>query len=327
MSKCRICRRGDPARVLDVPEMMFGTRETFSYEHCGECGSLQIENVPQDVSRYYPSDYYAHSAPRGVVALLRELVLTAWYAIPVLAPKALHRMLAAMPLLGVRLETSPFQPLASVGLRRDYRILDVGGGNGEKLRVLRRLRYRNLTLVDPAAPFDGKRRGIRYLRGRIVDVEGQYDLIMFHHSLEHVPDLDEELTAARTRLAADGRVLVRMPKLPNAAFERYGASWVQIDAPRHTHIPTVEGFRLVAERSGLTVEASGDDSTDFQFWGSDEYARGIPRPKSRVLRRGRAALLAPARWGERRRAAELNAKGLGDQGWFILRHADAAANR
>ena len=306
--------------------MMFGTGEIFRYEQCGECGSLQLATVPDDLSRFYPKDYYAHREQHGVVTFLGELALTLWYAIPVVAPTALQRVLSVLPLVGVRLKTNPFRLLGSAGLMRDCRILDVGGGTGEKLRVLRRLGYRKLTLVDPGAPFQGERNGVRYVRGRLVGVHGKYDLIMFHHSLEHVPDLDDELNAVRRCLAADGRVFVRMPKLPNSAFDIYGASWVQIDAPRHIHIPSIEGFRMLVERCGFSLDASGDDSTDFQFWGSDEYARGIPRPESRVLRRGRIGLLAPARWRERKRAATLNAAGLGDQGWFILRRAGTQAS-
>jgi hypothetical protein len=42
---------------------MYGTRETFSYLACADCGCLQISNIPADLARYYPSDYYSYDAP------------------------------------------------------------------------------------------------------------------------------------------------------------------------------------------------------------------------------------------------------------------------
>ena len=42
--------------------MMFGYRETFTYFQCNLCRCLQIAEMPQDMSRYYPQDYYSFSS-------------------------------------------------------------------------------------------------------------------------------------------------------------------------------------------------------------------------------------------------------------------------
>src|SRR5690242_5942688 len=61
---CRVCNANlSEGRKYQIREMYFGTRETFSYLECPACGSLQLEDIPADLSRFYPSNYYTQSAP------------------------------------------------------------------------------------------------------------------------------------------------------------------------------------------------------------------------------------------------------------------------
>ena len=46
-----------------VKEMMYGYRDEFKYYHCSKCGCLQINNIPKDLEKYYPKDYYSYSKP------------------------------------------------------------------------------------------------------------------------------------------------------------------------------------------------------------------------------------------------------------------------
>src|SRR5581483_2549480 len=58
---CRICADSGPHKRFVVREMMFGTRESFAYRLCRQCGCLQIEQIPNDLQRHYPSTYYSHT--------------------------------------------------------------------------------------------------------------------------------------------------------------------------------------------------------------------------------------------------------------------------
>ncbi len=57
MSPCRICGDTAIAETLDVPELMFGWRESHRYTRCGACGCLQIATIPDDMARYYGEGY------------------------------------------------------------------------------------------------------------------------------------------------------------------------------------------------------------------------------------------------------------------------------
>ena len=39
--------------------MMFGLRDQFLYGECESCHSLQLLDLPTDMSRYYPPGYYS----------------------------------------------------------------------------------------------------------------------------------------------------------------------------------------------------------------------------------------------------------------------------
>ncbi len=39
--------------------MMFGIGETFCYFQCAECKCLQIVEIPSNMARYYPENYYS----------------------------------------------------------------------------------------------------------------------------------------------------------------------------------------------------------------------------------------------------------------------------
>src|SRR5690606_19248090 len=141
---------------------------------------------------------------------------------------------------------------------------------------------------------------------------GTRDLVMFNHSLEHVPDPQAMLETARRMLRPGGRILVRLPVADCEAWDRYGTEWIQIDAPRHLFIPSRRGMGMLAERAGLRVEAVLDDSTEIQFLGSELYRQ----------RRRYDELQSRYGWDVRRRmrreARLLNARGRGDQAGFVL---------
>src|SRR5690606_13797018 len=164
--------------------------------------------------------------------------------------------------------------------------------------------------------------GLRLLRRGIEEMEGEaeFDLVMLHHSFEHMPDPAETLRHVHRLLKPGRAALVRIPVADSWAWRHYGADWVQLDAPRHLFLHTRRSIALLAARAGLEVERVVHDSTAFQFWGSEQYREGIPLRHARSYARnpsGSAFTAAEIREFEQR-AAELNARGEGDQAAFYL---------
>lgn len=63
MGKCRVCKWEGEAEYLTVREMMYGTREEFTYFICPRCHCLQIETIPDDLGQYYGNNYYSFISP------------------------------------------------------------------------------------------------------------------------------------------------------------------------------------------------------------------------------------------------------------------------
>ena len=310
---CRVCGAPGPHPALVAREMMFGTREPFEYVACTACGCVQIAEVPADLSAHYPADYYSFGA--GGAGRLRRF-----------AKRQRLRHALGLPSLGGALLTRRYGPsfvgrwLAPLRPALDSRILDVGSGAGHLLFELRDAGFTSLTGADPFAPEEVRARGVRVLRQSIHEVEGTFDLVMLHHTFEHLPDPAETLRSARRLVRPGGRVLLRIPVADSYAFRTYGADWVQLDAPRHLFLHTEDSVGRLAAGAGFEVSAVTHDSSAFQFWGSEQYRRDIPLsdPRSYGVDPAASPFTPEEIAAFERRADELNRAGDGDQACFYL---------
>lgn len=286
---------------------------------CGSCGTIQIKELI-DVTPYYPKDYY--SLDEGPIdpadrSIKRRFVLKQIGRHCVYGTSYLGKTLAKSRPYLVHQFPQYLKHPNGVGL--DARILDVGAGSGKLLKTLKSFGFRNLTGVDPFAKEEVRSKGLDLLRKNLDDLSGTWDLIMFHHTLEHVPGPKESLSKARDLLSADGRLLIRIP-IASFAWEKYGKDWFQLDPPRHLYTFTEESFRLLADSSGLKIESVDYDSEIAQFFASEQYAKDIPLLDARSYK----GIVEDSIFSKDQLEAweqeviELNAKGRGDQACFYL---------
>jgi len=157
------------------------------------------------------------------------------------------------------------------------RILDVGCGQGQLLSLLHRAGFRRLLGIDPYLSNDVEVFPGLHVRKQVIrNLNETFDLIMLHHVFEHLDDGLDMLRSCRERLASAGSILLRLPTVESVAWERYRENWVQLDAPRHLFLHTRESLRLLAEQAELRIRECWCDSTEFQFWASELYQRGVP---------------------------------------------------
>jgi len=143
------------------------------------------------------------------------------------------------------------------------------------LYTLKEFGFRNLLGIDPFIESDIRyKNGVSILKKTINDIDEQFNLIMFHHSFEHMEPF-ETLREVTRLLAPDSFCIIRIPVADSWAWENYGVNWVQIDAPRHFFIHTRKSMAILASYAGLKIEKVICDSTDFQFWGSEQYKKDI----------------------------------------------------
>lgn len=290
---CAICNGATGTEHI-FREMMFGTREEFVYWECSACGCLQIDNIPENLSNYYPDGYYSFSSH---LTPLEIWLYRAYFKAPRLARH-------------IR-QAGAFQAVIDARPKRGARLLDVGCGAGKLVVVLRGLGF-DAHGTDPYVKVETP----TVRRASLAEAANGWDLIMFHHSLEHMSDNVGVLRCAREKLALDGTCLVRIP-LAAWAWRHYKGNWVQLDAPRHLVIHTFDSFRRTAELAGFRIDKVTFDSTAFQFYGSELYARDIPlRTKDLKTTRVKSATMR----SYNARAVDLNRQQLGDQAAFYLKN-------
>jgi SAM-dependent methyltransferase len=155
------------------------------------------------------------------------------------------------------------------------RIADVGCGNGQLLYELHVAGFEDLHGFDPYLPkTEQLAPGLKLWKQDLVETELKFDLLMLHHSFEHLVDPEAVLKTCYARLNPGGRLLVRCPVTDAAVWKEKQALWVQLDAPRHLSVPSTQGFVGAAQRSGFEVKEILFDSTAFQFWGTGLYEHG-----------------------------------------------------
>lgn len=321
---CRICGNRENNLVHHAREMMFGTRDPFDYLECGACGTLQISEIP-DLGRYYPKDYYSlNTEEQGGEAAqsLSKIRLAARYAGNFLLNRK-NRLSRLLVRKQWRFRTFFPDYLKEPLLELDFesKILDFGCGAGQLLQALYYYGFRNLTGADAFIEGDiFYPNGVKIYKRALPDIEPFFDLVMLHHSFEHLPDPRESLREIYRLLPPGKFCLIRIP-LKAFAWEKYGVNWVQLDPPRHLFLYTEPSFRLLAEKTGFEIAKVVYDSDVFQFYGSEQYARNIAmNEKADAGGNNFAETITPAqirRW--EREADKLNRERRGDQACFYLR--------
>lgn len=308
---CVACGRpGDQAERFTASETQEMTGETFEYRLCGGCGSLQIQDVPDDLSRYYDTASYSSFNVKNSL-VTRPVVQNPAARLALRTLGAVHRRTGKG--LGLR-----FVRDAGIGPRDS--VIDIGSGAGENLIHMRLLGHRDVQGSDPFLPQDIDVHGTKILSRHHSELAGTYDWVVMNHSFEHVPDPHAMLASAERLMAAGGRILVRMPIMGTAAWRRYGIAWSQVDAPRHLVLYTPEAMEQMARGAGLVVERLFFDSWSFQFWGSELVTRGLPhRGASMEQARSQFTKKQLRAWAEE--SETLNARRDGDAGGYVLRRA------
>lgn len=245
---------------------MFAGTEKFKYFECENCGTLQIVDIPENMSNFYPENYYSLKSDLKLrdkfIQKMRDYIF--YYDFPKTTVKK----------LSVKIPNLALEAFLKIKPKKSHKILDVGCGEGKFLKSIYSLGYRNIVGIDPFA-LKTTERPFPIYRKEITDIDDQFDVITFNHVFEHIKDVHLTLKKCHQLLNKDGRIIIRVPVKDSAAYEEYGENWVQWDAPRHFQILTKKAFEILSKENGLRIENYYNDSYKLQFTGSEKYKRGL----------------------------------------------------
>lgn len=298
---CKFCG-GSSLNSFEGTERMFGMGGSFDYSECADCKSVQLDQVPSNLSSFYASSEYYSFLP--------------------LVESSFGRRLFKKIRMNLFLTTKAkvFEPSYGYWLQKlspgfNSKIADVGCGNGQLLYELYASGYTDLHGFDPFMETSRRVNANLHLwKQRIEESDFHFDLIMMHHAFEHMESPMEILQACFDRLRPGGKLLIRTPVTNAAIWKEKREFWVQLDAPRHLIIPSVSGFETLSKTIGFNLSEVMYDSTAFQFWGTELYEKGFlldPKLVDKLF--SREEIIS---WDKK--ALHYNEEGKGDQVCFFL---------
>ena len=254
--------------------MMIGLGTIHAYTECPECACLQISEYPNDLANYYNSGYYSHS-PRelseapglweaALRGLRRRIALTA------------NRQIVSITHAG---RNTPlfYRAVSGLSLSRTSKIIDVGCGSGWLLEFLLREGFENVSGYDPFATVNEVRCGkkIAPVTRSIAELEGGFDLVYCCRSFEHMTEPRRAMAALVKLLSRDGVVVLVLPVVGHG-WRFYRENWVQLNAPMHLYIHSRVSIEKLLNDTDYRIDKWVSCSTEFLFWGSEQYKMGIP---------------------------------------------------
>lgn len=246
-SKCPGCGDEVSIREFKSKDLNLSSSGTqFEIRRCSRCGLVYTSDGGRDLDMKcaYPASYPCH---------LKEK----------LSDRTFKRRLSEM--VARATGSLDYSRLCNAGLA-DYhevlgksggRALDVGCGAGLLMEVVRRDGWK----VSGAEPFAtaasiAASRGfdVCIVRAEELDLERDaYDLIIMHHSLEHVHDPNAALSACRKGLKPTGVMVIAVPNWDSPGRRFFGEAWPPLDIPRHTVHFTPATLEELLNRNLLTV--------------------------------------------------------------------------
>lgn len=286
INKCRICGETGNFRKFIYTEKMFQHPNSFEYFQCPGCHCLQISNVPQDIYHFYGTDYYSfHVEECNLVTVsikdrlkksLKQIRDKSYFSRNKISLGNILQLFSYNDIL-----RNLGRIFSENRVTTNSSILDVGCGDGSLLKQLMKFGYINLTGVDPFFRNETvcySKAKLQLRKCEIVDIgeDETFDVIMFHHSLEHIENEVDTLLKVTSLLKNEHSVCVIRIPIIAYAWEKYGENWGQLDVPRHYYLHTEDSFRCLAERCGLTVQEVIFDSNPWmQILASEAYQNGF----------------------------------------------------
>lgn len=236
MTRCPGCgtESARPQVLLEGHDRLTGAPGHFEVLACPACGLAYTHPRlrPEDFATYYPDSYSAYEPNLGGRPSLGERIGN------------LQRQAVAR-----------FGPYRRVWNRPPGRLLDVGCGVGDLAALFARRGW-SAAGIEPSAQAaeHARANGVEAVTGTLADApwdEGEFDAILFNHSLEHIDDPAGAVAEATRLLRPGGLLAIAVPNFGSWHRRLFGSAWFQLDLPRHLQHFDRDSLAKLVEAAGL----------------------------------------------------------------------------
>ncbi len=246
MSKCLACGSSEKKHVGRATDYeYYSTDDEYDFYKCGNCGSIYIDPVPEDLlSMIYPSNYYSFGAHKETFVQKVKKVLDKRF----------------------------FKKYLNTIKKDELSVLDVGGGSGWLLDLVKsfddRINFTKVVDFDEKAESVARSKGHDYFNGRIEDykAERKYDFVLMLNLIEHVADPGAVMANISNLLSDEGLVVIKTPNIESMDARMFGKRyWGGYHCPRHWTLFSRSSFEQMIE--GLDLKVSSFSYTQgAPFW-------------------------------------------------------------
>ena len=245
---CRLCKNTQNNILMNVNPMENKKVEKFAYVFCNQCHSLTMLTTPKNLNEYY-KNYYSLALPCG------ERKNKLWTQGKKFLCKNLYLRKLFACCIKDGIDTFALKSVLRGPLHHTDHILDVGCGSGRLVYDLCELGFVNTIGIEPFGDKDiTYANGAKIYKKKFLDIDQKFNLITFHHTMEHFEDLDPVFKKIYQILLPQGVCIIRMPNIDSFAFKRFGKYWTGIHAPFHLNLPSYSIIQNLAAKNNLAVE-------------------------------------------------------------------------
>jgi len=134
-------------------------------------------------------------------------------------------------------------------------ILDIGAGTGDFLLIAKQNGWETVG-VEPSekAKSIAKKKGVSFVEATSELDDRAFDVISMWHVLEHVPNLENQITELKRLLKPNGTLIIAVPNFKSFDAKYYGKFWAAYDVPIHFWHFSKTAIGKIFEKEDLLLE-------------------------------------------------------------------------
>jgi ubiquinone/menaquinone biosynthesis C-methylase UbiE len=133
-------------------------------------------------------------------------------------------------------------------------VLDIGAGTGDFLIAAKKSNW-NTTGIEPSekAKKIAIEKGVSF-ENSLADLKNEtFDAITMWHVLEHVPNLEFQITELKRLLKPNGTIIIAVPNFKSYDAKYYKSFWAAFDVPRHLWHFSKKGIDLLFQKQDMKL--------------------------------------------------------------------------